>query len=183
MNRLFNVIVIGTLLSLCSQIASADCQVSISQHDVNYGQIRRSDIVNTVKQWSSLADRQIHLLAYCTEPQKMALFFDGKTGEQTFAFGDNSRLIVTADHAMLDGKVVQLNHTANHDIFVSAGRTSAEHPVRAGQGLMPVSGSEVLMGQQFSVTLTLKPMLNRSELSTRDRRDLSSAIQISVESQ
>jgi hypothetical protein len=183
MNSRMKKIAITLLTLIFSPAIMANCQVSLSKHDVSYGQIKQTDTVATVKQWSTLDDRQLQLIAYCSEPQKIALFFDGKMGDQAFSFGDKSRLIVTASHATLDGKAVQLNHTTNHGQFMPMGKIVDEHPVRAGQGLIPVQGGEVLVGQQFSLTLTLKPTLVHSEFNVKDKTDLSSHIQVSVETE
>lgn len=177
-------IVAGLMQLVCMPYSLADCQVSLSQHDVNYGQIKPDDIVNTVKQWNALAQRDVHLTALCTEPQKMALFFSGKSGEQgAFIFGDRSGLFIQATQATLDGKNVSLSHTVSHDPFVIAGQSGDEHLVQAQQGLIPVQGSQILAGKQFSVTLTLKPVLNKNELHVRDKHDVMSDIQINVETE
>lgn len=184
MKPLMKIIASGILALLGSQVALADCQVSLSQHDVNYGQVKRGSIVDTTKEWNTLSERQLQLNAYCPEPEKMALFFGGKAGEQqVFAFGNNSRLVMVASNAILDGNAVQLNQTANHGTFTLAGQTSDKQLVRSGQGLVPVSGGQVLAGQQFSVTLTVKPALNHSELSVKDKQKLGSTILIEVETE
>jgi len=177
-------VVVGLLQLLCIQYSFADCQVSLSQHDINYGQIKSDDIVNTVKQWNSLVERDVHLTALCTEPQKMALFFSGKSGEQgAFIFGERSRVLILANKATLDGKVVSLSHTVSHSPFIIAGKSDNKHIIQAQQGLIPVQGGQMLIGKQFSVTLTLKPFISKSETYVRDKHDMLSDIQINVESE
>lgn len=170
-------------LATCSS-AMADCQVSISQSTLNYGQIKRGDVVNTVKEWSALAERNVQLNVYCSEAQKMALFFNGQAGDQqVFTLGNSSRLAVVASNAMLDGKSVQLSQTESHGTFVLSGQSRDELPIRNGQGIVPVSGGVAMTGQQLSVTLKVKPALNHNELNVRDKHSLNSAIQIQVETE
>ncbi|WP_407439395.1 hypothetical protein [Lelliottia sp.] len=172
----------GLLLLLGSHVAFADCQLSVSQHNVDYGNIKNSDVKQSGKKWNALPDRTLQLSAWCTEPHKMALFFDGKVGDKgAMTFGQNSAMLMVASGALLDGKPVSLNHTTNRDIFSPAGHSDQKHIVRSQQGLIPVQGSEILSGKQFSVTLTVKPEISSTEFAITDKSDLMSHIHISVE--
>jgi hypothetical protein len=179
-----NKLLLGIILSLISYYSFADCQVSLSQRDVKYGKIQGSDISKTVKNWSSLTERSVKLIAYCTQPEKMALFFIGKTGENgAFSFGDQSGLIIEASSATLDGHSVTLSHTDIHGSFTPMGYTGSKLPLRANQGLIPVRGGQVLAGQEFSVNLTLKPVMKTHQLAVKDKYELSSHINIHVETE
>lgn len=179
-----NKLLLGIMFSLISHMVFADCQVSLSQRDVKYGKIQQSDTSKTVKQWSSLSERSVKLIAYCTQPEKMALFFIGKSGENgVFSFGDHSGLIIEASSAMLDGQPVTLSHTAIHGSFTPMGYTGSKVPVRANQSLIPVRGGQVLSGQEFSVNLILKPVMKTQQLAAQDKYDLASHINIHVETE
>lgn len=184
MNAVSKVLACGLLGWAFCPWAWAECQVSLSQSTVNYGQIKHGDLSQNVRPWSTLAERTVQLNAWCPQSEKMALFFGGKAGEQqVFLFGENSRLVVTASHGMLDGKSVQLNQTASHGSFLPAGQSSDELMVRNGQGIIPVNSGEALAGQQFSLTLTLKPALNNSDLNIHDKHKLDSSLQIQLETE
>lgn len=167
---------------LMAPLVQADCQVSLSQPTVSYGKIRVSDIANKNKQWNNLSQRQVTLTAYCPDAQKMALFFDGKAGEQKlFTFGDNSRLLVVASDATLDGNPVQLNRISDAGVFIPNGQQADKIAARAGEGIVPVSSGTVVSGKQFTMMLTIEPLLNHNDLSLRDSRDIDSNIQVRLE--
>ena len=172
------------LTAAISQAALADCQVTISQPEVNYGKIKRSDMTSTAQQWNALPERTVQLTVWCPQPQKMALFFEGNSGDKgAFVFGDQSAMMVVASQATLDGNAVSLNHTDSHGVFGINGETRDKQLVKAHQGLLPVRGDQVMSGQQFSMLLTLKPAMRKSELSVKDSHEMESNIQIQLETE
>lgn len=180
MKRHYLIALSGLLLS---GAALADCQISLSNANVSYGQIKQEDVINRQHQWNPLNTRDIQLNAVCDTPQKMAVFVNGSTVDKGFRFSNNSLMTIEASHATLDGKSVRLGLTANHAPFIASDSQTDKVMLTNSQGLLPLDGATVASGQQFSVTLTLKPMLNVQDTQVRDKTTLESRVLFTVETE
>lgn len=179
--RIQHILALGCLA--CCRVALADCQVSLSNANVSYGQIKQEDVIKHPGQLTALNERNIQLNAVCDTPQKMAIFVTGSAVDKGFRFANNSLMTVEASNATLDGKSVRLGLTSSHKPFSVADAQNASVMLSNNQGLLPLDGATVGLGQQFSVTLTLKPMVSAQDTKVRDKTTLESRVLFTVETE
>ncbi|MFU0448639.1 hypothetical protein ACMZZG_24630, partial [Pseudocitrobacter faecalis] len=72
-----------------SSPAFAECNVTVSNNNVDYGRISSNEVSQHHGDWYSLDERDVRVNAFCSDPQAMALFFSDSSGLQRFRFGDN----------------------------------------------------------------------------------------------
>jgi len=161
---------------------ASDCRVTLSRPVVDYGKwVPGEDSGPNRGNIYPLNENDVVVSALCSEPQKMALFFSGTPRDGGFLFGDKGVLAVEASQPMLDGKSVRLGKSAGQGVLSIEGGSEEKVIVRNNDGLMPVSDRQVVTGQQFQVTLKLKPVMNASGLKPADQTLIKSALNIRVE--
>lgn len=166
-----------------SGAALADCQVSLSNANISYGQVKQEDVIKHPGQLTALNERNVQLNAVCDTPQKMAIFLNGSTVGKGFRFANNSLMTVEASNATLDGKSVRLGLTSSHKPFNVSDAQNDHVQLGNNQGLLPLEGATVATGQQFSVTLTLTPMVSAQDTQVRDKTTLESRVLFTVETE
>jgi len=179
--RIQPILALGCLVF--SGAALADCQVSLSNANVSYGQVKQEDVIKHSGQLTALNERNIQLNAVCDTPQKMAIFVNGSAVDKGFRFANNSLMTVEASNATLDGKSVRLGLTSSHKPFNVSDAQNDHVLLSSNQGLLPLEGATVATGQQFSVTLTLKPMISTQDTQVRDQTTLESRVLFTVETE
>jgi len=163
--------------------AFAQCQVSLSSPNVDYGNMRSDDVINKQNQWSELNERTIQMNAVCDSAEKMAVFINGTSIDKGFRFSGNSVMSIEASGATLDGKPVHLGLTETHAPFIVSEVQSDKVLLVNNRGLIPLDGAAPGYGQQFSVTLTLRPQVNVKDTFVRDKTTLESDITFKVETE
>lgn len=157
------------LMLLFSGFAQAQCQLSLSRAEINYGKVHDGDYSGQHNRWKTLNDRNVQMTAICDSPVKMAIFAQGGTQDDGFRFGTDSIMLVAASNATLDGIPVMLGKTISHGPFTLNGTASDKKLLRDNEGLVPVSGEQILEGQQFSVMLTVRPALSDRDTQVSDK--------------
>nr|WP_312985554.1 hypothetical protein [Atlantibacter sp.] len=171
------------LMLLFSGLAQAQCQLSLSRAEINYGKVHDSDYSGQHKRWKILNDRNVQMTAMCDGQVKMAIFAQGGTQDDGFRFGADSIMLVTASNATLDGKPVMLGKTISHGSFTLNGAASDKKLLQDNEGLVPVSGEQILEGQQFSVMLTVRPALSERDTQVSDKTKTESDLHFNVETE
>ncbi|GHD96635.1 hypothetical protein GCM10011445_36720 [Pseudocitrobacter faecalis] len=167
-----------------SSPAFAECNVTVSNNNVDYGRISSNEVSQHHGDWYSLDERDVRVNAFCSEPQAMALFFSDSSGLQRFRFGDNGNLVITAQQGMLDGRRVDLGKSRTHGIFSPMGTKNRRTLlVLNDEGILPVRGGEVAIGQQFSFVLHLKPALKAGQHSSSADEELLTNLNVQLETQ
>lgn len=161
----------------------ADCQVSLSSPNVDYGSLRSDVVTNQKQQWNDLNERTIQLNAVCDSAQKMAVFVSGTSIDKDFKFSGNSLISIEASAASVDGKPVRLALTDTHAPFSWSEGQSDNIVLVNNRGLVPMDGAMIATGQQFSVTLTLRPRVNIKDTWVRDKTILESNMTFKVETE
>ncbi|WP_312816238.1 hypothetical protein [Atlantibacter subterraneus] len=176
--------VFGVLLMLwLAGNALADCQLTLSRPDLDYGKVRNKDYSGQLKRWKTLNDRQVQLTAVCDSPVRMAVFTHGGEQDDGFRFASDSVVLVAASNATLDGNPVMLGKTSSHAPFINSGSPGDKNMLRNNEGLLPVSGETILAGRQFSITLTVRPALSERDTEVKDKTTLESHLHFNVETE
>ncbi|WBM68769.1 hypothetical protein OH773_11135 [Buttiauxella sp. WJP83] len=169
---------------ICSGVARAECNVAVSDNNVDYGKLSDNEISSHRGGVYTLDERDVRVNAICSEPQSMALFISDDSGLKRFRFGDSGDLLVSAQQGLLDGRPVDLGKTLTHGSFVpTLDRSKNKVLVLNNDGLLPVRNGEAAVGQQFSFVLHIRPALKPGLQSAHDEEDLLSNLMIQLESQ
>lgn len=167
--------------TLLSSVQAADCRVTLSRPLVDYGKLVPGEGLHAMKgSLYPLNEDDVVVSAFCSEPQKMGLFFSGSPQEGGFLFGNNGVLFVAARQATLDGKSVRLGKSAGQGVLNMTGTAQEMVVVQNNNGLLPIIDQEVASGQQFRVTLRLKPLMNAAGLKPADQTLIKSNLSILV---
>lgn len=184
MKRCLRVLMFLVSVMTASSPAFADCNVTVSDNNVDYGRISSNEVSQHHGDWYALDERDVRINAVCSEPQAMALFISDSSGLRRFRFGDSGDLVVTAQQGMLDGRRVDLGKSRTHGAFSPTGtRNRKALLVLNNEGLLPVRGGEVAIGQQFSVVLHLRPALKAGQLSSSGEEELLTNLNVQLETQ
>lgn len=164
--------------------ARAECEVSVSDTTVDYGNLSNSEIISHRGGVYMLDEREVRVNAICSEPQAMALFISDDSGQRRFRFGDNGDILISAQQAVLDGKSVDLGKTLTHvSLFPKQERNRKKVWVLNDEGLLPVRNGEVAVGQRFSVLLHIRPALNPGQQHAQDQENLLANLIVQLENQ
>lgn len=152
------------MLAIAAQDASAnDCRLSISQPRVDYGMLRRAELLDeqVSNQPIILGKRTLQLSVVCAEPGAVALRFTGvPAGAQGFRFGRQGSFTLALKHAQVDGRAVELNSLQSTD-------TSALGHLLPGQVLIAKAGGLPLTGTRFSAQVEIDTYLPPDAFSVR----------------
>ncbi|MCP2050340.1 hypothetical protein [Pseudomonas salomonii] len=152
------------MLAIAGPDASAnDCRLSISQPRVDYGMLRRAELLDEriSNQPIILGKRTLQLSVVCAEPGAVALRFTGvPAGTQGFRFGRQGSFTLALKHAQVDGRAVELNSLQSTD-------TSALGHLLPGQVLIAKAGGLPLTGTRFSAQVEIDTYLPPDAFSVR----------------
>ena len=174
---------LATILTVSAPVF-ADCNVTVSDNNVDYGRVSSNEVSQHHGDWYSLDERDVRINAFCSEPQAIALFISDSSGLRRFRFGDNGDLVITAQQGMLDGRSVDLGKTHTHGEFYPMGSNNRRKLlVLNNEGLLPVRGGDVAIGQQFSFVLHLKPALKTGRHASSGDEELLTNLNVQLETQ
>ena len=157
------------LLWRSPQAAATECNLQLSENELDYGRITRSEIADGALTHVNLPlnKRHVALTAICPQVTEMTLFFRAPaTDADSFRLADGGSFTVHIERALLDGKPVSLG-----DI-----RAIGESPLRVGNGMLlrPDHGAQLFAdghaakGSQLSLQLVIQPRINAAASKRRD---------------
>lgn len=151
----------GILLS--GTAVAEECQITVSQNEVNYNQIRRDDIVTSQQGWNKLAEREVTVNVSCPQTQQMAVLAQGAAGEKgRFLFGSRGGVGLKIDNVTVDGKSYKIGKTVDQVNFTPKSETASSIYLRNNEAVIAIENNVVPEGKQMSFTATLFPVLNDS---------------------
>ena len=163
-------------LMLPGHAYAEDCQITLSQPEVAYRQMRRDDIVSTQQNWHKMPERDINISVYCPEKQQIATLLQGTAGEKgRFYFGQKGGVAIKISNMTLDGKSYNVGKTSDLVNFTPENDTGASLYYRNNEVVIAVENGKVPSGQQMNFTVTVFPVLNDSAFSNNaDQTNLES---------
>lgn len=177
-----NKLLLAAIIILCPFLCLAECQLHITSPIIDYGNISHDEFSSSHKKWITLNEREVNIYTFCSEPQKIAFFVTGEQGVKGFRMGGDGEVLISAGQAILDGKSVTIGETVSHSPFVLKSHSGrGPHVLLNNHGLIPIKNESILSGQQFSVTLRIKPILYDNTRRRTENIELTSMIHISVE--
>ncbi|MCE0827192.1 hypothetical protein LVQ78_14285 [Buttiauxella sp. A2-C2_NF] len=171
--------VISSFMAVPASFANSDCQMTLSQPEVNLQVLRQDEAVKTGQGWSVMQEKDINVNVFCTTPRKMAVFFHGNAGDKGyFRFGSQSGLSGKVSQLTVDGQHYPMAKTVNPGSFLPDGSAAEELLVRNREGIIAINGNSPVQGQQMNFRLTLTPVLKESEFKVSDSTTLTSDISL-----
>lgn len=156
-------------LLLCSAFAQADdeCQLTFSSPQVDFGQIKKEDVVKTQQAWHQISARQINASVHCSEKKVIALFVHANAGEQgRFLFGNGGGIAVRVSQMTVDGRSYNMAKTTDRASFTVAGSASDSLLIHNNEGIVAAENNVAMSGEQMNFTLNITPVLNDSQFSS-----------------
>lgn len=83
MKRLTGALIFGLF---CAGLAHAECQLTLSRPELNYGKVHEKDFSGQHKRWKTLHEREVRITALCDAPTKMAIFGQGGANDDGSAW-------------------------------------------------------------------------------------------------
>lgn len=73
MKNCIKYLLIGSGLAVCAfaRAEDNDCQITVSQTEINYSRLRREDIVTTQQSWNKMPERELTISASCPDQRQM----------------------------------------------------------------------------------------------------------------
>lgn len=156
----------GMIFSAFAHADDSGCQITVSQSEVNYSQLRRDDIVTTQQSWHKMAEREITISASCPEKVQMGLQAIGAAGEKgRFQFGQKGGIAFKVSNVFLDGKKYSAGKTSDQINLTPESGTADTLYIRNNDTVVAVENNAVPASKQMSMTVTLFPVLNDTAFS------------------
>jgi len=145
---------------MISEVSAAECRVSLSQPQVDYGLLRNG--AKPGPHGVFLGKRTVRLSVVCPEASVIALRFRGAPADgQGFSFGRHGRFDLNLQQPVLDGKAVVL--AAMHN------RTERDGQLRPDQALMALAAGQPVRGRTFSALVHIDSYLSSTAPAVRDK--------------
>lgn len=160
------VVGLGLALHPLAHADENDCQLTVSQSEVNYTQLRREDVVTTQQSWHKMAEREITVNASCPESVQMGVQALGAAGEKgRFRFGQKGGVAFKVSNVIVDGKEYSAGKTVDQINLTPESGSGASLFVNNNDAIVAVENNAVPAGKQMSFTVTLFPVLNDAAFS------------------
>lgn len=168
MKNLITLFLIGSGLMLGSfaYADQNDCQITVSQSQVDYSQLKREDIITTQQNWHKMAEREVTINASCPESMQMGVQALGAAGEKgRFQFGQNGGVAFKVSNVTVDGTEYKVGKTTDQINLTPESGSATSMYINNNDAIVAVENNSVPAGKQMSFTVTLFPVLNESAFS------------------
>jgi hypothetical protein len=143
----------------------ADCDVTLSTAQVDYGRLSRATLAAGTNGRLALPLRTVGLHIRCPEPQDMAVRFRGvAANDSEFRFTDIGRFSLRLRDGSLDGERVNLGQIDGG----VPGPIDAALPWTPDQALAPVKNGRVTVGRDFTAQIDIAAEVDERALTPSD---------------
>lgn len=161
-------------LSLCmlgmvavAPARAADCKMSLSTPQVDYGRLSRATMVAAAGDTWLLAPRTVTVTISCSEPRDMTLRLRAAPADtEAFRFTEQGRVSVHLRGGTLDGEAVELGQVDGQTPTVT--RSGASLPWRPDRGLAPLKGGKIAEGRLFTAQMDVQARVDERAMNVRD---------------
>ena len=160
------VLLLALLVAPTASARGADCDVTLSTAQIDYGRLSRATLAAGTNGRLALPLRTVGLHIRCPEPQDMAVRFRGVAADDTgFRFTDIGRFSLRLRDGWLDGERVNLGQI---DGGGAPGPIDAALPWTPDRALAPVKNGRVAMGRDFSAQIDIAADVDERALTLSD---------------
>lgn len=111
---------------ISAEAARAECQIQLSESQVNYGQMNRGDLLTlpgnslTSGELRFAEEYELGVTIHCDRPTPLALQFIGPLKDSdSYRFGKNGRATLILHDVMIDDRQVQIASARNRDVSMA----------------------------------------------------------------
>lgn len=161
-------VILSALLLVPAMAArAADCAMTLSAPQVDYGRLSRATMVVTARDELLLPPRTVALNVVCAEPADMTLFFHAASADsREFLFTQQGRLALRLRDGALDGETVELGQVdGKGGMPVHKG---ASLPWMPGWGLAPIRDGRVVAGRIFTAQMDIQARVEARAMHVND---------------
>ena len=156
----------AALLLAAGGAMASDCDLRLSNTEVNYGVLNRGEIDIRGNTTIDLGVRQLTMTAVCSQVTTMSMRFDGDVADpNSYLFGNKGRFIVKLSNATLDGNSVLLAQISDG---VDVGTASASMQLRPNEGIAAISQGVRAVGRIFSAQVEVQAYIDEGTTRARD---------------
>ncbi|GEM_PF-229834 len=156
----------GSLLSPVVYAQVGDCDVAITQEEVDFGALDRVTVQPKQGRWP-LGERSIGVVLSCAQADDLALWYRGSVADALqYSLGGDGRYVLSATEAEIDGQQVELGLANSRGETPSdSARTLAWTP---GRLLMPMRAGRVVQGKALTLRVNITATGEDAGLRTGD---------------
>ncbi len=146
--------------------ATQDCQLSLSQAQVDFGLMNRSISLAPTPD-RLLGERRISLTLNCPQPTDMSLFYRAQgAGSERFRFTERGSYGLRVRDAVLDGQAVELGAISGSGQAPST--SGAELQWQPDHGVVPMRGGVAISGRNLSLQIDASAWATEAATRVRD---------------
>lgn len=174
-------VLFASALALCLPLlASAEeCNLSISQPVLDYGQSQRAQLMEGAREGRHLlvGTRVISVNLSCSDSTAMALSFNGEAaGDTGYRFAQGGFFTLKVLSAQLDGNAVRMvKRTAEGAV------EGVDNLLRPGVSLVPVGPSLIARGTRLNAQVEVKTYVDERDTQARSQNEWEGGGQFSVD--
>ncbi|MGN7744345.1 hypothetical protein ACTJKT_30775 [Pseudomonas sp. 22526] len=157
---------LGTALTLVvSGTFAADCDMRLSNPEVDYGALNRGEMNIRGNVPIALGTRQLMLTAVCRQETTLGLRFEGQAADSnSYRFAGKGRFTIKLSNATLDGNAVQLAQTNG----AGSGSALAAVELRPNEAVTAMAQGQRAVGKVFSAQVEIQTFIDETETRARD---------------
>lgn len=158
---------VTALVLVANGAFAADCDMRLSNTEVNYGALNRGEMIIRGNAPIDLGSRQLTLTAVCRQAELIGLRFEGEAADPgSYRFAGKGRFTVKLSNASLDGNAVQLAQTGS----TGDGSTGALNVVelRPNERVIAIAQGQRAAGKVFSAQVEIQTFVDEVSTRTRD---------------
>lgn len=146
---------------------AAECDVRVSDAEVDYGALYREEIATGQKgALLPLGKKQLNVSILCDRASPMGLrLYGDPAGVDQFRFAHAGNFGLKLTDAVIDGRPVSLVQSREGRIIGSPAATIA---LSAGQAFIAVEGGQTVIGKSFSATIEVDTFIDDATTRVRD---------------
>lgn len=154
-------------VSIPASVEIPTCSINAGPDTVDFGSRSRGQLQN-IQGGLTPGTRTMTLNAGCTLARTMKIRIDGSARGDKFSWGGTDSILqITASHALLDGKSVQL--LLINAAGVPQGKSADALSFAPGEGLVAAMHGVPVSGKQLSMVLEMVPLLGEQDSRPRQR--------------
>lgn len=159
---------LGTALVLVANGAfAADCDMRLSNTEVNYGALNRGEMNIRGNAPIDLGSRQLTLTAVCRQAEPIGLRFEGDAVDPGgYRFAGKGRFTVKLSNATLDGNAVQLARTGSGSDSSTGAVNAVE--LRPNERVIAIAQGLRAAGKVFSAQVEIQTFVDEASTRARD---------------
>lgn len=159
---------ISSLFLFTAADAHAECQIQLSETQINYGEMTRGELISRPGNSLSAVElrmgdqRESEITVICDRPTPLTLVFNGPAKDnESYLFGEQGRVMLTLHDVTIDNRPVMIE---------SAGKQAAKMEFMASNPMRFRKEGQIVSGSTLRAKVTIATWLAASATRVSDRQ-------------